>query len=63
MGEIDADAANATISNIAEAIIALAQEGHLLVGKREDGGKRILLDSQKRLDEGYIAPMTRLLPS
>jgi hypothetical protein len=54
MEEIDTDAANASISNITEAIISLAQEGHLLVGKREDGGKRILLDSQKRLDEGYV---------
>src|SRR5258708_25563199 len=55
MREIDTDAANVSINGIAEAVRSLAQEGHLLVGKREDGGKRLPLDFQKQLDEGYVS--------
>jgi pyrimidine deaminase RibD-like protein len=55
MREIDTDAANANINSIAEAIISLAQEGALLVGKREQGSKRLPFDFQKQLDEGYVA--------
>jgi len=54
MREIDTDAANASINSIAEAIISLAQEGNLLLGKREPSGKRLSFDFQKQLDEGYI---------
>jgi len=53
--EVDTTAANATITTIADAMISLAQEGALLLGKREDGGKRLSFDFQRQLDEGYIS--------
>jgi pyrimidine deaminase RibD-like protein len=53
--EIEPEAANASINSIAEAIISLAQEGALLVGKQEHGGKRLPFDFQKQLDSGYIS--------
>lgn len=55
MSEIDSDAANATINGIADAILSLAQGSALLVGKREDGGKRLPFDFQRRSDQGYIS--------
>jgi pyrimidine deaminase RibD-like protein len=55
IGEIDSDAANATINGIAEAILSLAHENALLVGKRENGGKRLSFDFQRRPDQGYIS--------
>ena len=55
MREIDSDAANATINSIAEAILSLAQDNTLLVGKREDGGKRLPFDFQRQLDQGYVS--------
>ncbi len=53
--EIDSDAANATINGIADAILSLAQDNALLVGKREDGGRRLSFDFQRRPDQGYIS--------
>ena len=55
MKEIDNDVANATINSIAEAILSLTQEGTLLLGKREHGGKRLPFDFQKQVDQGYVA--------
>ena len=55
MRETDRDAANTTINSIAEAILSLAQQGDLLLGKREQGGKRLSFDFQKQVDEGYVA--------
>ena len=54
MREIDSDAANATINVIADAILSLVEDNALLVGKREDGGKRLAFDFQRRLDQGYV---------
>lgn len=53
--EVDPDAGNASINSIAEAAISLNQEGHLLLGKREDGVRRLPFDLQKQFDEGYIS--------
>src|ERR1700732_1205987 len=53
--EVNADAGNASINSIAEAAISLNQEGHLLLGKREDGVRRLPFDLQKQFDEGYIS--------
>jgi hypothetical protein len=53
--EVDPDTANASGKSIAEAAIYLNQESHLLLGKREDGARRVLFDLQKQLDEGYVA--------
>jgi hypothetical protein len=53
--EVEADAGNASVNSIAEAAISLNQEGHLLLGKREDGGRRLPFDLQKQFDEGYIS--------
>jgi hypothetical protein len=53
--EVDPDAGNASINCIAEAAISLNQEGHLLLGKREDGVRRLPFDLQKQFDEGYIS--------
>ena len=53
--EVNPDAGNASINSIAEAAISLNQEGHLLLGKREDGVSRLPFDLQKQFDEGYIS--------
>jgi hypothetical protein len=53
--EVEPDAGNASVNSIAEAAISLNQEGHLLLGKREDGGRRLPFDLQKQFDEGYIS--------
>jgi len=53
--EVNGDAGNASINSIAEAAISLNQEGHLLLGKREDGVRRLPFDLQKQFDEGYIS--------
>jgi hypothetical protein len=53
--EVEPDAGNASVNSIAEAAISLNQEGHLLLGKREDGGSRLPFDLQKQFDEGYIS--------
>lgn len=55
MGEIDANAANTTMNTIADAILFLAQDNALLVGKRQDGGKRLPLDVQRQLDHEYVS--------
>ena len=55
MREFDADAGNASINSIAEAAISLNQDGHMLLGKRDDGGRRSAFDVQKQFDEGYIS--------
>jgi pyrimidine deaminase RibD-like protein len=55
MREIDGDALNASISSIAEAAVFLLEQGYILLGKREDGGKRLRFDLQKQSDEGYIS--------
>jgi hypothetical protein len=53
--EANPDAGNASINSISEAAISLNQEGHLLLGKREDGVRRLPFDLQKQFDEGYIS--------
>jgi hypothetical protein len=53
--EVDADAGNASFNSMAEAAISLNQEGHLQLGKREDGIRRLPFDLQKQFDEGYIS--------
>lgn len=53
--EANVDAGKASINSIAEAAVSLNQEGHLLLGKREDGVRRLLFDLQKQFDEGYIS--------
>ena len=55
MKEIDSDAGNATINAIADAILSLVQDNALLIGKREDGGKRLSFDFQRRTDQGYMS--------
>src|SRR5689334_11460311 len=55
MREIDSNAANATIITIAEAILSLAQNNALLVGRRQDGGKQFSFDFQRQSDEGYLS--------
>lgn len=55
MREFDADAGNASVTSIAEAAISLNQVGHLLLGKRDDGGRRSAFDVQKQFDEAYIS--------
>ena len=52
---MEPDAGNASVNSIAEAAISLNQEGHLLLGKREDGGRRLSFDLQKQFDEGYVS--------
>jgi len=52
---VEPDVGNASVNSIAEAAISLSQEGHLLLGKREDGGRRLPFDLQKQFDEGYIS--------
>ena len=55
MKDIDSDALNASMNSIVEAAVFLVQEGYVLLGKREDGGKRLPFDLQKQFDEGYIS--------
>ncbi len=55
MRELDADAGNASVTSIAEAAISLNQVGHLLLSKRDDGGRRSAFDVQKKFDEAYIS--------
>lgn len=55
MKDIDSDALNASMNSIVEAAVFLVNEGYVLLGKREDGGKRLPFDLQKQLDEGYIS--------
>jgi len=53
--EVNPDVGNASINSISEAAISLNQEGHLLLGKREDGVRRQPFELQKQFDEGYIS--------
>jgi hypothetical protein len=53
--EVDPDAGNTSMNSIAEAAISLNQKCHLLLGKREDGVRRLPFDLQKQFDEGYIS--------
>jgi len=55
MRDIEADALNASMNSIVEACIFLLENGYILLGKREAGGKRLPFDLQKQLDEGYIS--------
>lgn len=55
MREIESEAINASINNIAEAAVFLLEQGYILLGKREDGGKRLPFDLQRQSDEGYIS--------
>jgi hypothetical protein len=42
--EVNPDAGNTSINSISEAAISLNQKGHLLLGKREDGVRRLPFD-------------------
>jgi hypothetical protein len=55
MRDIEADALNASMNSIIEACIFLLENGFVLLGKREGGGKRLPFDLQKQLDEGYLS--------
>jgi len=53
--EVNPEAGNASFNSIAEAAISLNHEGHLLLGKREHGVRRLPFDLQRQLDEVYIS--------
>ena len=53
MRDIEADALNASMNSIVEACIFLLENGYILLGKREDAGKRLPFDPQKQSNEGY----------
>jgi hypothetical protein len=53
--EVNPDAASTSMNSISEAAISLNQEGHLLLGKREDGVTRLPFDLHKQFDEGYVS--------
>src|SRR6267154_5853684 len=55
MRDIEADALNASMNSIVEACIFLLENGHILLGKREGGGRRLSFDRQKQADEGYLS--------
>jgi hypothetical protein len=55
MRDIEADALNASMNSIVEACIFLLENGYILLGKREGGGKRLPFDLQKQSDEGYLS--------
>jgi hypothetical protein len=55
MRDIEADALNASMNSIVEACVFLLENGYILLGKREGGGKRLPFDLQKQSDEGYLS--------
>ena len=55
MRDIEEDALNASMNSIVEACIFLLENGHIFLGKREGGGKRLPFDLQKQSDEGYLS--------
>lgn len=55
MRDIEVDALNASMNSIVEACLFLLENGNILLGKREGGGKRLPFDLQKQSDEGYLS--------
>jgi hypothetical protein len=55
MRDIEPDALNASMNSIIETCIFLLENGHILLGKREGGGKRLPFDLQKQADERYLS--------
>jgi hypothetical protein len=53
--EVNPDAGNASVNSISGAAISMNQEGHLLLGKWEDGIRRLPFDLRRQLDEGYVS--------
>jgi hypothetical protein len=55
MRDIEEDALNASMNSIVEACVFLLENGYILLGKREGGGKRLPFDLQKQSDDGYLS--------
>ena len=55
MRDIEAEALNASMNSIVEACIFLLENGYMLLGKRQGGGKRLPFEPQNQSDDGYLS--------